>query len=152
MVPPKMEYRHYSTGVVIKRVITGDFRAVYGSPYMRLHRWDLQHAMMMRLAEVHRRTAPRLGIDRLEHGGAGVTLRFTDGHTETADIVVAADGIRSAIREALFNPAPPVFAGFVASASASSPPPFCRSTYINRPSPSGRAITSTGIWSDAASC
>ena len=115
VVPPKMEYRHYSTGAVIKRVITGDFRAAYGSPYMRLHRWDLQHAMMMRLAEV----APgalRLGsgVDRLEHGGAGVTLRFTDGHTETADIVVAADGIRSAVREALFNPAPPVFAGFVA--------------------------------------
>ena len=115
VVPPKMEYRHYSTGAVIKRVITGDFRAVYGSPYMRLHRWDLQHAMMMRLAEV----APgalRLGsgVDWLEHGGAGVTLRFTDGHTETADIVVAADGIRSAVREALFNPAPPVFAGFVA--------------------------------------
>jgi 2-polyprenyl-6-methoxyphenol hydroxylase-like FAD-dependent oxidoreductase len=86
-----------------------------GSPYMRLHRWDLQHAMMMRLAEI----APgalRLGsgVDRLEHGGAGVTLRFTDGHTETADIVVAADGIRSAVREALFNPAPPVFTGFIA--------------------------------------
>ena len=28
VVPPKMEYRHYSTGAVIKRVITGDFRAV----------------------------------------------------------------------------------------------------------------------------
>ena len=60
-------------------MITGDFRAVYGSPYMRLHRLDLRHAMMMRLAEV----APgalRLGsgVDRLEHGGAGVTLRFTD--------------------------------------------------------------------------
>ena len=63
-----------------------------------------------------RLSAQRLGsgVDRLEHGGAGVTLRFTDGHTETADIVVAADGIRSAVREALFNPAPPVFAGFVA--------------------------------------
>src|SRR5262245_21747131 len=31
VVPPKMEYRHYSTGSVIKRVITGDFRAAYGS-------------------------------------------------------------------------------------------------------------------------
>src|SRR5262249_60276456 len=54
------------------------------------------------------------GVARLEHRGAGVTLRFAGGHTETADIVVAADGIRSAVREALFNPAPPVFAGFVA--------------------------------------
>ena len=70
VVPPKMEYRHYSTGAVIKRVITGDFRAVYGSPYMRLHRWDLQPAMMMRFAEVAP-GAVRLGseVDRLEHGG-----------------------------------------------------------------------------------
>jgi salicylate hydroxylase len=151
VVPPKMEYRHYSTGAVIKRVITGDFRAAYGSPYMRLHRWELQHAMM-RLAEV----APgalRLGsgVDRLEHGGAGVTLRFTDGHTETADIVVAADGIRSAVREALFNPARP-YSPASSPGAAWSPPPFCRSTYMNRPSPSGRGITSTGIWSGAASC
>jgi 2-polyprenyl-6-methoxyphenol hydroxylase-like FAD-dependent oxidoreductase len=49
-----------------------------------------------------------------ESHGEHVTLRFTDGHEETADIVVAADGIRSAIRETLFHPAPPVFAGFVA--------------------------------------
>jgi salicylate hydroxylase len=31
-----------------------------------------------------------------------------------ADVVVAADGIRSAIRESLFHPAPPAFSGFVA--------------------------------------
>jgi len=95
--------------------MTRDFRALYGAPYLRLHRWDLQHAMITRLTEV----APgalRLGsgVDRLESHGEHVTLRFTDGHEETADIVVAADGIRSAIRETLFHPAPPVFAGFVA--------------------------------------
>ena len=115
VTPPKTEYRHYRTGAVIMRMMTKDFRELYGAPYMRLHRWDLQHAMITRLAEV----APgalRLGheVVRLETRGNGVVLRFADGLEETADLVVAADGIRSSIRETLFNPAPPVFAGFVA--------------------------------------
>ena len=115
VMPPKTEYRHYRTGAVIMRMMTKDFRALYGSPYMRLHRWDLQHAMITRLAEI----APgalQLGshVERLEPRSESVVLRFADGRTETADMVVAADGIRSTIRETLFNPAPPVFAGFVA--------------------------------------
>ena len=115
VTPPQTEYRHYRTGAVIMRMITKDFRALYGSPYLRLHRWDLQHAMITRLAQI----APgalRLGsqVDRLESRGANVTLTLADGSVETADVVVAADGIRSAIRETLFHPAPPVFSGFVA--------------------------------------
>ena len=115
VTPPKTEYRHYRTGAVIMRMVTRDFRALYGAPYMRLHRWDLQHAMITRLAEI----APgalRLGsqVDQLEPRGNDVALTFADGRMETADVVVAADGIRSSIRETLFSPAPPVFSGFVA--------------------------------------
>ncbi len=115
VTPPHTEYRHYRTGEVIFRMMTKDFRALYGAPYMRLHRWDLQHAMITRLAQV----APgalKLGasVERLESTGNSVTLRFAGGHRETADVVIAADGIRSTLRETLFNPAPPEFAGFVA--------------------------------------
>lgn len=115
VTPARTEYRHYRTGEVIMRMMTRDFRALYGSPYMRLHRWDLQEAMIHRLASI----APgalRLGsrvvgvIPRNEHA----ELRFADGRGEIADVVVAADGIRSGVREALFNPAPPEFSGFVA--------------------------------------
>jgi salicylate hydroxylase len=46
-------------------------------------------------------------------------------------VVIAADGIRSTIREALFHPAPPVFAGFVAWRglvdTADLPPHLCES-------------------------
>lgn len=115
VTPPKTEYRHYRTGAVIMRMMTKNFREIYGAPYMRLHRWDLQHAMITRLAQI----APgalRLGahVERLEPRGDHVALAFADGRTETADLVVAADGIRSAIRESLFSPAPPEFTGFVA--------------------------------------
>jgi salicylate hydroxylase len=115
VTPPQTEYRHYRTGQVIYRMMTKDFRALYGAPYMRLHRWDLQRAMLTRLAQA----APgalQLGanVEGLESHDSHVTLRFAGGRVETADVVVAADGIRSSMRETLFNPAPPIFAGFVA--------------------------------------
>jgi len=115
VTPSKTEFRHYKTGEVIMRVTPKNYRELYGSPYMRLHRWDLQHAMLTRLAQI----APEAlqlnaNIKGLEVNSNHVNIHFTDGRLETADIVVAADGIRSSIRESLFNPAPPVFAGFVA--------------------------------------
>jgi len=115
VTPPKTEYRHYRTGEVIFRMLTKDFRATYGAPYMRVHRADLQHAMITRLTEVAP-DALKLGSRVLEvvPRDGHAELRFADGRIEKADVVVAADGIRSAIREALFSPAPPVFSGFVA--------------------------------------
>lgn len=132
VTPPMTEYRHYRTGEVIMRMMTRDYRELYGAPYMRLHRWDLQHAMITRLAQ----TAPgalRLGscVERVEPRNSQVELRFADGRTETADVVIAADGIRSTIRETVFHPAPPVFTGFVAWRglvdTADLPPHLCES-------------------------
>src|SRR3954465_29946 len=95
VTPPQTEYRHYRTGRVIFRMMTKDFREIYGAPYLRLHRWDLQHALITRLGE----TAPsalKLGssVERVEPGDKQVQLRFADGRSETADVVIAADGIR----------------------------------------------------------
>jgi len=115
VTPPVTEYRHYRTGEVIMRMMTKDYREIYGAPYMRLHRWDLQHAMIRRLAQTSPR-ALQLGsrVDQVEPRNAEVALRFANGRTAMADVVIAADGIRSTIRETLFNAAPAVFTGFVA--------------------------------------
>ena len=115
VTPPQTEYRHYRTGEVLFRMLTKDYRQIYGAPYLRLHRWDLQHAMIRRLAQ----TAPgalRLGacVDQVELRNDEVALRFADGRSAMADVVIAADGIRSTLRELLFNPEPPVFTGYVA--------------------------------------
>ena len=61
--------------------------------------------MVSRLAQ----TAPgalQLGsrVDRLVPGNGAVEVTFGDGRVDTVDLVVAADGIRSGIREALFSP------------------------------------------------
>lgn len=46
-----------------------------------------------------------------EHDADGVTLRFADGSTEFADVLVGADGVGSAVRRALLPSAPLVDTG-----------------------------------------
>ena len=41
------------------------------------------------------------------------TLAFADGSTASADVVIGADGIRSAVRESLFGPDAPRFTGHI---------------------------------------
>lgn len=43
-----------------------------------------------------------------------VHLTFADGHRTSADLVVAADGLRSTVRQALLPAAKPVYAGYIA--------------------------------------
>jgi len=90
---PMTEYRHYRRGKVIIRMMSRDLRALYGSPHLRMHRRDLQVAMMRRLAEVAPGTL-RLGFRVVgvvpRNGHAGV--RFAEGRDEIADVVVAAEG------------------------------------------------------------
>ena len=51
---------------------------------------------------------------RVEHSATGVEARFSDHTTAAADLLVAADGTRSAVRHQLFDDAPPQFAEQVA--------------------------------------
>lgn len=115
VTPPHMEFRHYHTGAVIKRMMTQNYLELYGAPYMRLHRWDMQYTMIQRL-ELLSPGALKLGynVERLSLNGEKVSIQFSDKSSDHADLVIAADGIRSSIRESLFNPAPPEFTGFVA--------------------------------------
>jgi FAD-dependent urate hydroxylase len=44
---------------------------------------------------------------------AGVTASFADGSTDRGDFLVGADGIRSVVRDGLFDSPPPRYAGYV---------------------------------------
>lgn len=53
------------------------------------------------------------GVARVEQDGKGVTAIFDDGSREHADLLIAADGIRSGIRAQLLPEAMPKYAGYV---------------------------------------
>ncbi len=52
-------------------------------------------------------------FEGVDQDGAGVTVRFADGHSERADLLVGADGFRSSVRGHLAPDVQPIYAGYL---------------------------------------
>ncbi|MCX5337767.1 FAD-dependent monooxygenase [Streptomyces sp. NBC_00140] len=106
--PGPLSFRTWSDGTEICHYALGrEVDDVFGAPYLQLHRADLQRA----LAAAVPPESVRLGIQVV---GIGQDDRSTQvitagGERLTADLVVAADGIRSAARQWLFGADEAVF-------------------------------------------
>ena len=81
--------------------------AKYGAPYMTAHRADLHRMLRAVLPE----SCIHLGANCVGafSSGASAVARFSDGAEVEADVIVGADGIRSAIRAQLFGADHPRF-------------------------------------------
>lgn len=55
-----------------------------------------------------------MALERVEQDANDVTAIFTDGSRETGELLIAADGIRSTVREQLMPEAEPRYAGYIA--------------------------------------
>ena len=100
---------HGETGEPLRTFDRRTTRETYGAAYAQMHRADLHEA----LAERFGLQNCRLGAE-LTGIGADGALTFADGTTIQHDVVIAADGLRSIVRDALFDPDPPHFSGHVA--------------------------------------
>jgi salicylate hydroxylase len=111
--PAVLDFRRWDDGRLLSQTPLGTrIESVFGAPYLHAHRSDLVAVLV-----------GAVGADRIEtgrrcvgvrHDGAGAEVRFADGGTVGADVVVGADGIHSVVREALFGPERPRFTGHVA--------------------------------------
>ena len=99
VVPSALVIRDGRTGEVIADHPIGRdgaYEATFGAPYYGVHRVALLQALGEHLADDGLHLGHRcVGIDERP---AGVELRFANGATATADIVVGADGVHSVIR------------------------------------------------------
>lgn len=103
---------HGLTGEILQDINRENCRETYGGPYLQLHRADLMDG----LVDAFGLEDCRLGksLKGLEQSDSEVTLAFDDGTNETADIVIGVDGLRSIIRDILFDTPEPTFSGHVA--------------------------------------
>ncbi len=111
--PTAFEFRRWDDDRLLSRTPLGDaIERSYGFPYLHAHRADviavLTDAIPPERIEIGRRCVA------IVNGRHRPQLQFADGSHNTADIVVGADGIHSAVRAQLFGPAQARFTGHVA--------------------------------------
>ncbi|MBO0873947.1 MAG: FAD-dependent monooxygenase, partial [Pseudonocardia sp.] len=110
--PPELANREWDSGELTFALPMRDAEATYGAPYFLLHRGDLHEALATLVPDDMVRLDHKLA--RIEEGAGDVRLEFENGRCEHADLVIAADGVHSPVRQALFSSETATFTGRVA--------------------------------------
>jgi 2-polyprenyl-6-methoxyphenol hydroxylase-like FAD-dependent oxidoreductase len=113
-VAPVQQVAHFSTwrGETLGAWPVGDFVERYGAPTIAVERSVLHGVLRDALqGPVLRTGAHVVGVEQDQDS---VTVRFKDGSTETGDLLIGADGIHGAVRDALFGPPRNRYSGYIA--------------------------------------
>ncbi|QIQ86578.1 FAD-dependent monooxygenase [Erythrobacter sp.] len=102
---------HWQTGEELLRYDRRRTRGTYGGAYYQMHRADLLAGLIEAFGGD---CVMGAGLERIEQDAPCVRLAFEDGREAEADVAIAADGLRSAVRGMLFDAASPRFSGHVA--------------------------------------
>ena len=101
-------------GVAVEKRITIDQAGrVIGEKSLRqiLTSWDrLQHLLQQNVPAEHYHLGR--AFERVEQDGSGVRVHFADGLSESADLLIGGDGIRSAVRARVAPDVQPIYAGY----------------------------------------
>jgi 6-hydroxynicotinate 3-monooxygenase len=104
--------RQWDTGAMQFELELGaKAEAAYGAPYLLLHRAELHEALLSCVPSEVLALGKKL-IDVKQTRGS-IALTFADGSQATADILIAADGINSRVREIFFRAQQPRLTGRV---------------------------------------
>ncbi|MDQ7978292.1 FAD-dependent monooxygenase [Paraburkholderia sp. SARCC-3016] len=92
--------------------LDGDARGTYGAAYLTMRRSDLHDVLAKAIAPGSIRYDKCLRS--VEDVGSEVRMTFTDNSVETADLLVAADGAASRVRNGILDVPAPRYSGYVA--------------------------------------
>jgi salicylate hydroxylase len=99
VVPSALVIRRWDSGEIIADHPAGrdaTYEGTFGAPYYRVRRVALLQALAERLTDGEVHPGHRcVGVDER---ASGAELRFADGSSVAADLVVGADGVHSVIR------------------------------------------------------
>lgn len=114
--PEANEVREAASGrLLLRQPLRETARARWGAPYLHVHRADLQRLLteaVSRRPGVELRLGARVAA--VEAEAAGARVRLEGGSTMEAEAVLGCDGLRSAVRAAIWGPDRPRFTGMSA--------------------------------------
>lgn len=111
--PAHHVFRDWRSGRTLFRAdIEAEYERLFDAPHLTVHRADLHHLLTTDLPVTGVRFGARCKAVVQDERSAAVVLE--DGDEVEADVVIGADGIRSAVRESLFGKDDPTFTGNVA--------------------------------------
>jgi salicylate hydroxylase len=114
--PQDYEFRRFDTGELLHKIaFAGAHEEKHGTPYYHLHRADFHRMLVEKARSMDPAcitlNARVIGFTETERG---VTVTLADGTQVSGDVLVGADGIKSAIRPAIAGEMPPRYTGYVA--------------------------------------
>jgi len=98
------------TGRTLTRTNSLSMSQKYGADNFTIHRADLHQALVSHLAPAQIKTNKR--CEAIAQQGDTIRMQFSDNTTETADFLLACDGIRSPIRQQLLPTSRTRYAGY----------------------------------------
>ena len=114
--PLRADFREHKTGAVLHSLTFGqDYAQRHGAPYLHVHRADL-HQILANAFNDRAASAVTFNTTVASYieQGDKVTVQTEDGRQFEGDCLVAADGVKSVIRDQLLGHRAPVFTGNIA--------------------------------------
>lgn len=113
--PDAMGRKHHQTGEIIALDAAPEYESKYGAPYWQMHRADL-HDLLVRTVRGNDADAIALGHDFVSFAAddEGVEAHFANGTTARGALLIGCDGLKSVLRDHLWNPGQPHYLGYVA--------------------------------------
>ncbi|MGZ4623804.1 MAG: FAD-dependent monooxygenase [Blastococcus sp.] len=112
VTPRRLVFRDALTGEELTSLDVGaDFQERYGAPYVVIHRSDLLTILVDACRDAGVELVPSTSVEDVATGDTAAVV--TGAGRQTADVVLAADGLRSTLRRK-FSDDEPVASGYVA--------------------------------------
>lgn len=101
--PRAYVFRLHDSGEIVGQFpLAEQHEAVNGAPYNQLHRADLHHLLVAKLKSLGpKKLRLNCRVDGYEESDERVQLKLSDGSRVDADLLIGADGVKSAIRAQL---------------------------------------------------
>ncbi len=114
--PQAFEFRRFDTAELMHRVALGaSHERAHGAPYYHLYRADLHDVLARKVYQLDPDCITlNAKVEGFEESSGSVTLQLADGRAVKGDVLIGADGIKSAIRAQILGETPVSYTGDIA--------------------------------------